>query len=115
MSHVITTHTQNFTRDVLESPVPVVVDFYATWCPPCRMLAPVLDGLAAEFGERVRFVKVNIDEAPQLAQAAQISSVPTLLIVQGGKVVDRVSGAQPASVLRPRISRLLPAGTRVSA
>lgn len=113
MSRVITTHTQNFTRDVLESPVPVVVDFYATWCPPCRMLAPVLDGLAAEYGDRVRFVKVNIDEEPQLAQAAQISSVPTLLVFQSGQVVDRIAGAQPAASLRPRISRLLPTATSV--
>lgn len=115
MSHVLSTHAQNFARDVLRSPVPVVVDFYATWCPPCRMLAPVLEGLAAEFGDRVRFVKVNIDEEAQLAQTAQISSVPTLLFLQEGQVVDRLSGAQPAAVLRPRISRLLSAGSRISA
>lgn len=115
MSGVIGTHTRNFTCDVLDSPVPVVVDFYATWCPPCRMLAPVLEGLAAEFADRVRFVKVNIDEEPELAQAAQISSVPTLLLFQGGEVVDRTSGAHPAAALRPRIARLLPTGNRVFA
>lgn len=72
---------------------PVLVDFYATWCPPCRRLAPVLDSVAGRFAGRVDVIKVNIDENPQLASQFRIQSVPTLVMLVGGVEQDRVSGA----------------------
>lgn len=84
-----------FETEVLGADRPVLVDFYAPWCGPCRMLGPVLERLAAEWADRVRFVKVNVDEAPDLAMRYQISGVPTLMIFSGGRPVDKVVGLVP--------------------
>ncbi|RLS75072.1 MAG: thioredoxin, partial [Planctomycetota bacterium] len=79
MSVVYHTSAENFSRDVLSSPVPVLVDFYADWCGPCRMLAPTLDKLAVEFSGKARIVKVNVDKEPELATQYRVSSIPALM------------------------------------
>lgn len=94
---------QNFATEVLQANQPVLVDFYATWCGPCRMLAPVLAQLAGEFAGRVKFAKVDVDEAPELAARYQISGVPTLLLFQNGRVVDEIVGLVPLGTLRTRL------------
>ncbi len=106
MSRLTEVNSQEFSVVVAQSGAPVVVDFYATWCPPCRMLAPLLDEMAARYGGRVRFVKVNIDESPDLARQYRVSGVPTLVFLYGGTEVDRVVGVPAASTLQQKISGL---------
>jgi thioredoxin 1 len=98
--------TDAFDREVLESQVPVVVDLFATWCGPCRMLTPVLERLAAAYDGRVKFVKVDVDEEPELASRFDVTGVPTLLIFKGGTLVDQVVGFVPAPALQARLDRL---------
>ena len=95
-----------FGEEVLQSALPVVVDFYAPWCGPCRLLAPVLDALAHELAGRVKFVKVDIDRQHHLAAQCHIQSVPTLLLVAGGDLVDAVVGLAPPAAIRDKISQL---------
>jgi len=86
---------ENFKKEVLESNVPVVVDFYATWCGPCRMLAPIISEVANEVGESAKICKLDIDESPELAEEYGIESVPTLLRFDGGVVVNGFTGFAP--------------------
>jgi thioredoxin 1 len=94
---------RTFATEVMQAAQPVLVDFYATWCGPCRMLAPVLEQLAGEFAGRVKFAKVDVDRAPGLAAQYQITGVPTLLLFQNGRVVDEVVGLAPLGALRARL------------
>ena len=82
------------------SPVPVLVDLWAPWCPPCRAVAPVLERLAVQMAGRLKLVKVNVDDARRLAQRFDARSIPTLVLLDGGEVVDRRSGAAPEPTLR---------------
>jgi len=97
----------NFQKEVLESSIPVVVDFFADWCGPCRMLAPVLEELAGLYEGRCKIGKVNVDENPDLAANYQISSIPALFFFKKGKQVDQVLGAIPKKSLEDRINQLL--------
>lgn len=106
MSVVYHTSAQNFSRDVLSSPVPVLVDFYADWCGPCRMLAPTLDKLAVEFSGKARIVKVNVDKEPELATRYQVSSIPALVFVADGKVVAQSVGAASEVALRKALNQM---------
>ena len=110
MSQATHIQSDSFESEVLESQIPVLVDFYASWCPPCKMLAPVVDQLAGEFAGRVKVVKVNVDEEPALAGAYRIESVPTLIAFQGGNILHRSPGAPPASALRDFLEQLADAG-----
>ncbi|BAF86713.1 MULTISPECIES: thioredoxin [Azorhizobium] len=84
---------QSFDADVLQSSTPVVVDFWAEWCGPCRMVAPVLDELSGELGDKVKIVKLNVDENPVTASKYGIMSIPTLLLFKDGKIASRQVGA----------------------
>ncbi|GAB4512717.1 MAG: hypothetical protein OHK0046_12670 [Anaerolineae bacterium] len=91
---------QTFEQEVLRSDLPVFVDFWATWCPPCRMIAPHVETMAKEFAGRVKIVKVDTDFAPTLSQRYQIRSIPTFITFKDGQVVSRMSGADPNGIRR---------------
>ncbi len=94
---------EQFEAEVLRSRLPVVVDFYAAWCGPCRILAPMLDELAAPLTNRIKFVKINVDEANTLAQRMEIQALPTLVVFSGGKVVERFVGLPARAALKVRL------------
>ncbi|MFO0914421.1 MAG: thioredoxin [Pirellulales bacterium] len=104
-------HVSNstFRQEVLDAQVPVLVDFYADWCGPCRMLAPVLDRLSAEFQGRAKIVKINVDEEPELASEYRVSAIPTLLLVQNGEVVGRGEGMASEANLRSALEQMIAA------
>ena len=91
--------TNNFESDVLQSSTPVVVDFWAEWCGPCKMIAPSLDEIAAELQDKVKIAKINIDENPELATQFGVRSIPTLLMFNNGEVVSNMVRAAPKSRL----------------
>ena len=95
---------QTFEREVLQTiGRPVLVDCWAPWCPPCRLIAPLLDQLAAESNGAYRIAKVNVDENPQISSRFQISSIPTMLIFKDGKLIDRLIGAHPKQTIAERL------------
>lgn len=94
----------SFDRDVLAGDVPVLLDCWAAWCAPCRMIAPVLDELARESAGRYRIAKLDVDGNPRTAARFQVSSIPTLLIFKRGALVDRLVGAQPKSAIAARLA-----------
>ena len=105
MSKAVT--DSSFTTDVLESDKPVLVDFWAEWCGPCKKVAPVLDELSKQYGDRVEFVKLNIDENPNTTRDYGVMSIPTLTVFKGGKPVQSVVGAQPKSQLAKLVEAAL--------
>ena len=96
-----------FTVEVAHCAMPVVVDFYATWCGPCREFSPVLDRVAGGYTGRIKFVKVNVDESPVLAQTFRVEAIPTVLMFKDGKVADRFTGGLPEADLKARLDALL--------
>ena len=92
---------------VLKSPVPVLVDFWAPWCGPCRMIAPIIDELSAEYGDKLRAVKLNTDESPQVATEYGIRSIPTVMVFKDGVKMDAVIGAVPKSTLVQTVEKYL--------
>jgi len=97
----------SFAGEVLASDVPVLVDFWAEWCPPCHRLAPVLEELAAEYAGRARIVKVDVDANPEVTRAYGILSMPTLSVFRAGRIVSQVVGAQPKNRLRAQLDEAL--------
>jgi len=99
--NTVTVTDASFASDVLGSDKPVLVDFWAEWCGPCKMVAPVLEEIAGEHGEKLSVVKLNIDENPGAARDYQIMSIPTMAVFQGGQMVKSIVGAKPkAAILR---------------
>jgi thioredoxin 2 len=96
----------SFQREVLNSSgPPILVDFWAAWCGPCRIVGPIVDQIAAEANGRYRIAKLNVDENPQTASRYQIASIPTLLIFKNGAIVDRIVGAQPKQAILERLNQ----------
>ena len=106
MSNISDVTDADFDSQVLQSDLPVIVDFWAEWCAPCRAIAPIVKELAGEYEGKVRIVKMNIDENPAAPGRYGIRSIPTLLAFQGGQVVEQVQGARPKSALEEMVQRL---------
>jgi thioredoxin 1 len=104
---ILTVSDDNFESEVLKSDTPVLVDFWAEWCGPCRMVAPVLDQIADEMDGKVRIAKLNVDENQQIAYKFQVSSIPTFILFKGGQMADRTMGAMPKSAFESFINRNL--------
>ena len=102
----VTVTDVNFAAEVERSPVPVLLDLWAPWCAPCRVVAPVLEELAQEMAGRVRVAKLNVDENPATARRFQVRSIPTLLVLKGGKEIDRIVGVQPKGEIAKRVQRV---------
>ncbi len=98
---------QNFEQEVIKSTLPVLVDLWAPWCGPCRMVAPVVEKLAEEYNGRFKFCRLNVDENHQTAAKYRVMSIPTLIFFKGGTAVDTVIGAVPKQSLQPKIDALL--------
>jgi thioredoxin 2 len=105
----VTVTDATFAAEVERSPLPVLVDAWAPWCAPCRSIAPVIEELAAELAGRVRFAKLNVDENPATASRFGVQSIPTLLVMQHGREVDRMIGALPKPEIARRLQRVLAA------
>ena len=97
----------SFEKEVMSSEIPVVLDFWATWCGPCRMLAPVLDDLAEKYGDRVRFCKINVDDEPELAARFGIASIPTLLFLKNSALSTKSVGYRDKGELEKILRELL--------
>ncbi len=107
MSQATVTITQtNFQTEVLGAKTPVLVDFWATWCAPCRAIAPTLDELAEKYRGKFTVAKVNVDEVPELAAQFGVLNIPTLIFFKAGEEVDRVVGSPPKSQLEAKIQQL---------
>jgi len=100
-----TINDNNFKQEVLEEDLPVLVDFWAEWCGPCRMIAPVVEQIAKEYKSKLKVCKLNVDEAPATASSYGIISIPTLAIFKNGKVADKIVGALPKAKLETKIKK----------
>ncbi len=107
MSNATAVKTADFEKEVLQSEVPVLVDFWAPWCPPCRAIAPTLDVVAAEFDGKAKIVKVDVDDEPEVAARYGVSSIPALLLFKGGQQVGQLVGAHPKSTITTLITNSL--------
>ena len=104
-ANIVTLSENNFDQEVLKSAQPVLVDYWAEWCGPCKMIAPVLDELATEYSGKVKIGKVNIDEYQGLAVKYGVKAIPTLLIVKGGEVIEQVVGMKSKKDLKASLDR----------
>ncbi len=98
---------RNFEDEVLQSDIPVLVDFWAPWCGPCKAIGPVIDELAEEYADRVKIVKMNVDDNPTTPGKYSIRAIPTLILFKGGEIVDQVTGAVAKSNLEQMMSKVL--------
>jgi thioredoxin 1 len=94
---------RDFEAQVLQSSKPVLVDFWAPWCGPCRIVSPIVEDLADEYAEKMAFAKLNVDEAPNIALKYQVMSIPTLIVFENGKPVAQVVGAMPKKAIKDRL------------
>jgi thioredoxin 1 len=107
MSHPLTVTDTNFKQEVLDSDVPVLVDFWASWCSPCKMIAPIVEELASEYEGRVKVAKVDVDANPITPGMFGIMSIPTLMVFRGGKAEERIVGYQPKQSLKAKLDAVL--------
>lgn len=105
--NVLTFTDDNFEKDVLQSDIPVLVDFWATWCAPCKAIAPLIDSVASEYAGRVKVGKVNVDDNPATPGKYGVRGIPTVILLKDGKVVDQVVGAIPKTQLEALIKKAL--------
>ena len=97
----------NFEKEIVKSDVPVIVDFWAEWCAPCRMMGPVFEELSGKYAGKLKFAKLNTEEEPAIAGSFSIMGIPSLVVVKGGKEIDRIVGFAPKQVLKQKIDSLL--------
>lgn len=107
MSKLLHVSDADFTQEVLQSPQPVLVDFYADWCGPCRAIAPTIEEIAAELNEKLKVVKLDVDQNPETAMQYGVQSIPTLLIFKDGKEVERLIGYMSKSKLLSKVEPFL--------
>jgi len=107
MSNMLAVSSDTFQKEVLESDIPVLVDFWAIWCGPCKAIAPTVEALANEYAGKIKVVKVDVDQEPQIAARYGIRSIPTLMVFKGGQMVDQVIGAVPRQHLAGMLDRAL--------
>ena len=97
----------SFEKEVVESALPVLLDLYAVWCRPCQMVAPIVEGLAEEYGGRFKFCRINVDQNPETANKYGVMSIPTLIFFKGGQAIETVVGAVPERALVAKIDEIL--------
>jgi len=107
MAEVIDLNADSFEQEVINSELPVLVDCWAPWCQPCLIVSPVVEEVAGLYQEKVKFYKLNVDEAQEIAVRYGIMSIPTLLIFKGGEVVDQIIGAVPRKLITERLDNVL--------
>lgn len=104
---LIELNDKNFDTEVIKSELPVLVDYWASWCGPCRMVSPVVEELSREFNGKIKVAKVNVDDNSNLATRFRIMNIPTLVLFKGGKEVDRIVGVTPKTELVKRVNKIL--------
>jgi thioredoxin 1 len=114
MDEPIHVSDENFEKAILKSEIPVIVDFWAPWCGPCKMVAPVLEKIAKEYKDKLVIAKVNTDENPEWAGRYGVQGIPTMLFVAGGKILHRQVGAVPEGVLREALTEFLDVASEIS-
>lgn len=107
MGSAKTVNDSSFITEVLESDIPVLVDFWAAWCGPCQVMGPVVDDIATQYEGKIKVLKLNVDENPQTPAKYGIRSIPTLILFNKGKIVDRIIGAQPKSGVEELLKKVL--------
>jgi len=107
MAEIAEVNDQNFESEILQSDKPAVVDFWAEWCAPCRQISPIISQLATQYGDRVKIVKMNVDDSPGTPGRYGIRAIPTVLAFRGGQVVDQLQGARPKAAFEEMIKKLL--------
>ena len=114
MDEPIHVSDENFEKAILKSEIPVIVDFWAPWCGPCKMVAPILEKIAKEYKDKLVIAKVNTDENPEWAGRYGVQGIPTMLFVAGGKILHRQVGAVPEGVLREALTEFLSVASEMS-
>lgn len=107
MKDIIYLTDENYENEAMQSELPVLVDFYADWCGPCKMVGPIIEDLAAKYAGKAKICKINIDEQRKLAITNKVMSIPTLFFIKDGEIKERISGALPQSVLEEKLDALL--------